>query len=726
MNTDDNYSSDDNVGPSRPRPPQNRPRTPPATTVDTSQPNAKRLMRAVLHSVQPNLNSPTTASVLLNNEMPPRPGYSLPPDFGPVYAAGTTTVTDGTGRVIPVNGPYINDPAAFQGGSFVYVDPDNKVVVQLLQGTNTQLPSSASRVISKHHHTGGLDTDGNPAPSQVDLVSHVTGILPKPHYPQIPAGTTPNVLSSSLTPDHIGYPIFDETVNFIVDDVGTTDSGWLVGLRVFAIPQGSVPDLNHGKGRVLADVLPAQDPDAGSSPPHASYSTYIGGLAAGVVYNIYVCYFDIFGRESAYTLLGTTGNYPLTVTNLPGVGTLPNVSFVDRYYPMVGLASYTCAVDVTVDYTNSTAYDWLENIVLYADVWDEGSGQPVPYTGKYANINIGDVNPNPIYAPGFTPFLRGFNSSRYTTNPYAQYKLLFDGLQLGDIAANPNYVYRLYIAFQALNGEISTPQALCITDNHPVQSFEKKHFIQMPTGTTLSAYGVTLSTDNSAQADGGQVSITINDLRYNDAAGSHYLNSDTQWCYGVVFRAHVLYKSRTLGFPGSGGTSFYFAAAQAEVEKIIPAVGGGGSSYTAQLPSLRKGEAYSIQVDAIDYRGQNTGGVVLGQTTTIGDFPSSITPYVPNFQFFWQSQLNGNRACLFSFNCDTDTYHTTVSNVGVQISQYGGGVLGTWTSHVTPNNFYSGMIPNIPPGINVIASIYYISKANTISNFATTSYVTVP
>lgn len=223
-----------------PAPPQVPLRALPSTVKPPNQlpPNQ---VRAVLHQVSPDDNNPTMCSVLINNRMPPRPGFTLPAGIGKVYKAGSTvlfttsaptpistgsqtitplslggvatgkievgntivvdTVASGVQETITVTavnytsgtftaifahahtgtyqvplvatvaapGPFYNDPATNEGGSYVAVDTSLMSVIQILQGVSKTYPSSAATLVSSHVHTGSVDANGNPLPQPVNL-----------------------------------------------------------------------------------------------------------------------------------------------------------------------------------------------------------------------------------------------------------------------------------------------------------------------------------------------------------------------------------------------------------------------------------------------------------------------------------------------------------------------------------------------------------------------------
>lgn len=187
---------------SQPLPIMLPPKALPASVQSPSAP-LPALRRAVIAAVAPTANNPTTCSVLLENRLPPRPGYTMPAGIGQLYAPGATIDTKGTiyapgivapaGVVVrPAPGPYYNDPVTHKGGTWVLVDTNNQVVVQVLQGTSVSYPSSAALLVGTHVHTGVVDQNGNPMPQPVDLQNHTqntigTGQLPpaKPIAPII-------------------------------------------------------------------------------------------------------------------------------------------------------------------------------------------------------------------------------------------------------------------------------------------------------------------------------------------------------------------------------------------------------------------------------------------------------------------------------------------------------------------------------------------------------------
>ena len=361
---------------------------------------------AVLHQVAPNNNNPSTASVLIQNRFPPVPGFALPSGFGPVFTPGQVGA--------PVNGPFVNNPTTMEGGSFVMVDTVTNTVIGLQQGVSTQFPSSATTQIANHVHTGAIDeSTGFPMPEQVDLVSHVTSQLTKPNYAEMPTLTTAVASNITAVPDHVGYPIYNVSIIFSLDSSGTTASPWLNQIQIVAIPTGSYQDLNHGTGKILFDTVGALAPGTDYTGAHvggagATYRVYVGGLAAGTSYNIYVVYLDYYGNTSLYgpytsALLYTSGINDVTINNLPGLGIIPPVTFESVAYSGGGGTTFNANVKFDVNYTGTNASQWLQEIRLYATLWDKsangGNGGPYSYTQSNAGVNLLQ---NPNAASGLT------------------------------------------------------------------------------------------------------------------------------------------------------------------------------------------------------------------------------------------------------------------------------------------------------------------------------------
>ena len=162
-------------------------------TVNSPQSKQPSLRRAVIYAVTPTANNPTACSVLIENRLPAKSGFTMPAGAGQFYKSGTVVGPDG--RIYanaaaasgvttkPAPGPFYCDPLTQKGGTFCLVDTENMAVVQILQGASQSFPNSAANLISTHVHTGSVDSNGNPMPQPVDLQHHTqntigTGQLP--------------------------------------------------------------------------------------------------------------------------------------------------------------------------------------------------------------------------------------------------------------------------------------------------------------------------------------------------------------------------------------------------------------------------------------------------------------------------------------------------------------------------------------------------------------------
>lgn len=435
----------------------------PTNTLTNNQSGTPTLKVAVLHAVSPNNSNPSMASVLIENRFPPVPGFSLPSGFGPVYPAGTTGVT----------GPFFNNQSTMEGGSLVTVDTVTNTVIGLRQGVSAQFPSSATIQVQNHVHTGAIDpATGFPMPEEIDLVSHVTNQLTKPNYAEMPLGTYANASNTIESEDHVGYPAYNASIIFDLDSYGTTSNPWLNQIQIVALPVGSPQDIASNFGKVLYDTVAAQAPGTDYTGAHiggtgARYRVYVGGLTAGIAYNVYVVYIDFFGNTSYFgptyetSRIATTALNPITITNLPGIGILPTVGYDSQSVSGVGQTQFNANVKFEINYTGTDAASWLEEIRLYATYWDasanggtglpDGSGAPYTYPSGQpaAPVLVNIIGPN------------------LSVNTNKVYFAEWPGLSLGS-GIYTQYLYRLSITFVAENGQESNYYHLCYTNNQVV------------------------------------------------------------------------------------------------------------------------------------------------------------------------------------------------------------------------------------------------------------------
>lgn len=358
---------DDWTPPPRPHPPRNPRPTPPPTTGTTPD----TLKRAVLYNVSPNLLNPTSASVFIENTLPARSGFTLPANFGPVYAAGTTSATI-NGKTVTIGGPYICDPNTQEGGSWVLVDLTTNTVVQVLQGVSNTIPTSASIAVATHVHTGGTDVNGNPMPNQIDLTAHTQGVLPLQKNQPNPSPSTPPVITGSpaLTYPYVKSGTYDAKVTFNLT-MPTGYANWLCEVIVFA--QGT----NGGTSFTLSSAVFK----AAAAPTSGAYAIVCDGFAAGQAYDLWVAYKDGQGIVCTPAFLATTAANPLAIGNanqLTGASnTTPQVSLVtNNGLSAANTATFDVELTVTTDWAGytSASNQWIAEIQLWAGV--QGGGKP--------------------------------------------------------------------------------------------------------------------------------------------------------------------------------------------------------------------------------------------------------------------------------------------------------------------------------------------------------------
>lgn len=250
---------------------------------------------------------PANASVFIDDALPARAGYTLPANFGPVYAAGVTKVKM-NGKWVDVNGPYICDPDSLAGGSWVLVDMDTRSVVAVLQGTSSQQPSNFQIAVTGHAHNGGTDENGQQNPSYIGLDQS----NPNPNL-----GTGPVLLSSPPTfaTTDVGYTTFDSTCSFQVDQ--TIASDWLAGVNVYLVKEGGPVPTAHSK--VHQQLPPTID---------GNYTPVITGVPffRDTGWDVYISYVDMAENISAPTQIGTIAQ-PGLITPTPAA--VPSFSYTD-------------------------------------------------------------------------------------------------------------------------------------------------------------------------------------------------------------------------------------------------------------------------------------------------------------------------------------------------------------------------------------------------------------
>ena len=433
----------------------------------TATPGTPTLRRAVLHQVSPNLNNPAVASVLIENRLPPRAGFTLPSGFGPVYAAGTAGV----------KGPFVNSLATNSGGSFVLVDTNTNSVVSLSQGVSTQFPSSAAALVAHHVHTGLQDANGNPMPSPIDLVSHVQGQLTKPNLSSFGPNYTPVVsLVGIPTFPFNGNPLYDTEFVFQTDLLGTSSDLSLSFIQLVAYPDSVDVTVNNKYGKVLYDLI-ATFPNRASydgstlAIDGARYHAYVGGLTGGINYKIALIYVDLAGNNSNAVVLFDTGSYGSHgVTNnvLPGIGVIPTITVPNPpTYSGSGQATFNALLGFTINYFGTGDSAWVQEIELYATLWDSARG--VPPGSPYLSIDGATQA-----APTLMNVMSSFDVNDANASVVGEWPVLAAQNSVGT-----PFIYQLGVKFVAQNGQRSALQVLTYTTPQNLIIYR----------STLSAFG---------------------------------------------------------------------------------------------------------------------------------------------------------------------------------------------------------------------------------------------
>lgn len=145
--------------PAAPSPPQNPLRKLPSTVRNPND-ALPTLQRAVIHQVSPSDNNPTIASVLIENRLPARPGFTLPSGIGQFYQAGSTvsyrtvsssTIAAGSHTLVPTSMGFAN--STLQVGDSVVVDSGSNQEVVTVTAINTSggVPVSFNATFTKPH-----------------------------------------------------------------------------------------------------------------------------------------------------------------------------------------------------------------------------------------------------------------------------------------------------------------------------------------------------------------------------------------------------------------------------------------------------------------------------------------------------------------------------------------------------------------------------------------------
>lgn len=273
----------------------------PSTAQSSAEKKKQGLARGYIYGVAPSPAKPTHCSVLVDDKMPPRPGFTLPKNCGPIYPAGTTTIPNNGSKSLtkPFTGPFSTDFSTMLGGSQVVVDLDTKTVVTILHGVNQFFPSSGDYAISTHVHTGGVDQNGNPMPDPID--SNSLAANPNP-------SVAPNLVYDgpiSFTYVDVGNVSYDAVIGSFQTDI--LNPAWLRGLLLFAVRSGQPhPNANIDKPHM-------------SIPPTES-GIYTGvvvrNLAAGNDWDLYISYQDHEGGVCPVTFVATTASPELSAPGL--------------------------------------------------------------------------------------------------------------------------------------------------------------------------------------------------------------------------------------------------------------------------------------------------------------------------------------------------------------------------------------------------------------------------
>jgi hypothetical protein len=315
--------------------------------------------RAVLYSVNgapqtdPDGNqgwpNPSMGSVFIEDHLPARSGYTLPANFGPVYAAGVTRWNTGkkgpNGKYIylTVTGPYVCDPTKMVGGSWVLADMETKSIVGTLQGTSSVAPNQIAQGVAGHNHTGQNDSMGNQMGQPIGTDEHQTN----PN-----ASTTPIVSGTpTFTLTDVGQTTFDATCSFTLDQ--TSANTWLSKVLLYLVKQGGTAPTPHTKAHQFM-------------PPAAGglYTPVISGIPffRDTGWDVYVAYQDLGEIVGTPVLVGTI---PFTAISAPIQTGSPsfiytdagNVSFDARFKVQLDTGINQCMVQFFLVRHGDTAPD---------------------------------------------------------------------------------------------------------------------------------------------------------------------------------------------------------------------------------------------------------------------------------------------------------------------------------------------------------------------------------
>jgi hypothetical protein len=114
-----------------------------------------------------NANNPKFASVAVKGHFPYEDGYTMVVGAGPFAAGGTAGFN------------YFYNNSSGVGGSWCWVDLDNKKIISFTGDVSTAAPTPFYKAITDHVHSGNLNPDGYLNPGPVDLsANQSTNILP--------------------------------------------------------------------------------------------------------------------------------------------------------------------------------------------------------------------------------------------------------------------------------------------------------------------------------------------------------------------------------------------------------------------------------------------------------------------------------------------------------------------------------------------------------------------
>lgn len=363
-------------------------------------------LRAVIGQVDVPGN-PKVCAVFIENRLPLRQGFTLPQGCGAILVAGTTKYSGH-----PFTGPYYNNPLTQSGGSWVTVDLNTMSVTAILNGVATAVPSEAGQLIASHVHSGGVDPNGNPMPSAVDLTQHTAGNFPLTDFYSVyesaatsatagywvcpgdgaweKTGLQPNLASGPIVLDVTGYLQSGVTNSFgfyintgdNTPATGPTSQGY----RVLMLSGGSIQisKMTAGVWSVLTTFAGLADPTVAVDHNLKLVITGTGPITFSLVYDGSAVqqYTDNSGVYYTTGFFGLTsvGNFYIRDIEVSQSQADANLNTVVQNRGAVGIVNVSCAGQMPyVDLTNILHFP--SNVLFYrpnGDYCRISSGTTIP------------------------------------------------------------------------------------------------------------------------------------------------------------------------------------------------------------------------------------------------------------------------------------------------------------------------------------------------------------